>query len=260
MRRKAILVFLVLWLGMISFAKAQTQKPLTNSDIVTMTKQGFDAGLIVKAIESSATDFDVSAQSLIELKDAGVQQPVMEAMLSAQSNKPSASVEAAHGAMNPADAASGDPSKPACNPTGGCLLREGTQVPLKFANAISSKTANEGDPVEFVLDEDLKVGDTVVVPKDAHAIAVVSTAKKAGMMGKPGDLSVQLQYLNAGGSHIRLRGTKGKEGEGRVGATVALTVLFGPIGLIKHGKNVEIGAGTPLTAYIDQDIWLPPVK
>jgi hypothetical protein len=111
-----------------------------------------------------------------------------------------------------------------------------------------------------VLDEDLKVGDTVVVPKDAHAIAVVSTAKKAGMMGKPGDLSVQLQYLNAGGSHIRLRGTKGKEGEGRVGATVALTVLFGPIGLIKHGKNVEIGAGTPLTAYIDQDIWLPPVK
>jgi len=39
-----------------------------------------------------------------------------------------------------------------------------------------------------------------------------------------------------------------------------LTVLFGPIGLIKHGKNVEIPAGTPLTAYVDQDIWLPAVK
>jgi hypothetical protein len=34
---------------------------------------------------------------------------------------------------------------------------------------------------------------------------------------------------------------------------VALTVLFGPIGLIKHGKNVDIPPGTPLTAYVDQD-------
>ncbi len=42
-------------------------------------------------------------------------------------------------------------------------------------------------------------------------------------------------------------------------ATVALTVLFGPIGLIKHGKDVQIPAGTPLTAYVDQEIWLPLV-
>src|ERR1700758_5502445 len=88
MKRKAILSFLVFCLGVITLAYAQTQKALTNSDVVTMTKQGFDAGLIVKAIESSATEFDVSAQALIELRNAGVQQPVMEAMLSAQANKP----------------------------------------------------------------------------------------------------------------------------------------------------------------------------
>jgi hypothetical protein len=41
---------------------------------------------------------------------------------------------------------------------------------------------------------------------------------------------------------------------------VALTVLFGPIGLIKHGKNVEVKAGTPLTAYVDDDVPLDPVK
>jgi hypothetical protein len=41
---------------------------------------------------------------------------------------------------------------------------------------------------------------------------------------------------------------------------VALTVLFGPIGLIKHGKNVDIPAGTPLVAYVDQDTWLSPIK
>jgi hypothetical protein len=41
---------------------------------------------------------------------------------------------------------------------------------------------------------------------------------------------------------------------------VALTVLFGSIGLIKHGKDVDIPPGTPLKAYVDQDIWLPPAK
>ncbi len=241
-------------------ALAQTQKPLTNADVVTMTKNGFAPALIVKAIQSDATGFDVSAQALIDLKNAGVDQSVMEAMLAAQGNKPSAATEAAHGVASPPDTASNDPSKPACTPSGGCLLRDSTQVALKFAANLTSKTANEGDPVEFLLDEDVKAGDTVVVAKGAHAVATVSAAKKAGMMGKPGELSVQLQYLVVGGNHVHLRGTKGREGESKTGATVALTVLFGPIGLIKHGKNVEIPAGTPLTAYVDQDIWLPPVK
>jgi hypothetical protein len=254
------LALLVLCLTVTSVTFAQTEKPLTNADVLTMTKQGFAPGLIVKAIQSSGTSFDVSAETLVELKNAGVDQSVMEAMLAAHGAKPSASVETAHGGASSPDAASSDPSKPGCTPTGGCLLRDSTQVALKFAADITSKTAHEGDPVEFLLDEDVKVGDTVVVAKGAHAVATVSAAKRAGMMGKPGDLSVQLQYLVVGSNHVHLRGTKGREGESKTGATVALTVIFGPIGLIKHGKNVEIPAGTPLTAYVDQDIWLPQVK
>ena len=38
---------------------------------------------------------------------------------------------------------------------------------------------------------------------------------------------------------------------------MALTVLFGPIGLIKHGKNVEIKEGTPLQAYTDEPYEVP---
>ena len=238
---------------------AQTQKPLTNAEIVAMTKQGFEATLIIKDIESSSTSFDISPQALIELKNAGVSQSVMEAMLAAQAKKPSASAEAAHGALA-SEGTPADPSKHGCNANSGCLLRDGEQVTLKFAAELSSKTAQVGDPVEFLLDEDLKVGETVVVPKGAHAVGTVSAAKHAGMLGKPGDLGVQLQHLVAGDNHIRLRGTKGKEGEGKTGTTVALTVLFGPIGLIKHGKDVQLPAGTSLTAYVDQDIWLPPIK
>lgn len=140
------------------------------------------------------------------------------------------------------------------------VLKEGTDVKLKFAQDLTSKTAAEDDPVSMVLDEDLKVGDVTVCKAGAKALATVSHAKKAGMMGKGGELNIRLEYLLVGDTRVRLRGTKGKEGEGKVGAVVALTVLFGPIGLIKHGKNVEVKQGTPLLAYIDRDSEVPPAK
>jgi hypothetical protein len=133
------------------------------------------------------------------------------------------------------------------------VLKEGTEVPLVFATDLNSKTAVDDDTVNMTLAEDLKVGDLIVVKKGAPALATVTNAKKARVMGKAGELSIRLEYLKSDDQRLRLRGSKGKEGEGKVGATVALTVLFGPIGLIKHGKNVDIPPGTPLTAYVDQD-------
>jgi len=152
------------------------------------------------------------------------------------------------------------PSAPAENAPAPVVLKEGTEVSLAFAQDLSSKTAVDDDRVSMTLDDDLKVGDVVVVKKGAPAVATITNAKKAGMIGKAGELSIRLEYLKADESRIRLRGSKGKEGEGKVGTAVALTVLFGPIGLIKHGKNVEIKQGTLLTAYIDQDTPLPPAK
>jgi hypothetical protein len=236
---------------------AQTQKELTNSDIVKMTKQGFEPGLIVKAIESSSTDFDISAQALLDLKNSGVQQSVMEAMLAAQAKKPSSTAEASHDTATPAEHAPVDQSKPVGNANGGYLLREGTQVPLKFASDLSSKTAAEGDPVSFVLAEDIWVGNVVVAAAGAKAVGEVSHVKKAGMMGKGGELNVRLDYLRAGDVKVRLRGTKGREGEDKIGTAVALTVLFGPIGLIKHGKNIDIPEGTALSAFVAADVNLP---
>jgi hypothetical protein len=145
-------------------------------------------------------------------------------------------------------------------PSGKLTLKEGTEVRLKFAEDVSSKTANEGDPVNLVLDEDLKVGDIVVAKAGSKATGEITNAKKAGMMGKAGELNLRLEHLKAGDQRVRLRGSKGKEGEGKTGTAVALTVLFGPIGLIKHGKNVEVKAGTALMAYVDDDVALEPAK
>jgi len=152
------------------------------------------------------------------------------------------------------------PIATAAVPNAKLVLREGEDVKLKFAEDLSSKTADEGDPVNLILAEDLKVGDVVVVKAGAKATGTISHSKKAGMLGRAGELNMRLEHLKADDERVKLRGSKGKEGEGKEGATVALFVLFGPIGLIKHGKNVEIKAGTPLTAYVDQDTEIAPAR
>jgi hypothetical protein len=145
-------------------------------------------------------------------------------------------------------------------PASKLVLKEGTDVNLKFAQDLSSKTAAEDDPVNLVLADDLKIGDVLVAKAGAKAVGTITHSKKAGMMGKPGELNMRLQYLLVGDTRVKLRGTKGKEGQGKEGTAVALTVLFGPIGLIKHGKNVEIKEGTPLQAYTDETYELPASK
>jgi len=149
---------------------------------------------------------------------------------------------------------------PVPDATGKFKLREGEDVSLQFAQDLNSKTATEGDPVALTLTDDLKVGGVVVAKAGSKAFGEVSKAEKSGMMGKAGELSIRLNYLKVGDEKIRLRGTKGKEGASGVTGAVVLTVLFGPIGLIKHGKNVEIKQGQTLHAYVADDISLLPVS
>jgi hypothetical protein len=140
------------------------------------------------------------------------------------------------------------------------VLKDGSDIKLKFAEAVSSKTAADGDTVNLLLDEDLKVGNIVVAKAGSKAVGTVVHAKKAGMMGKGGELNMRLEYLKIGDDRVKIRGSKGREGEGKEGTAVALTVLFGPLGLIKHGKNVDVKEGTPLSAFLDQDYTVPAAK
>ena len=144
--------------------------------------------------------------------------------------------------------------------SGKYMLRDGTDVNLTFAQDLSSKTASEGDPVVLVLADDVKVGDVVVAKAGAKAFGEVTKAEKSGMMGKAGELNLRLNYLKVGDTKIKLRGTKGKEGDSGTTSAVVLTVLFGPIGLIKHGKNVEIKQGQALHAFVGDDIAVVPAS
>ena len=132
-------------------------------------------------------------------------------------------------------------------------LKEGTEVNLKLAQTLSSKTAAVGDSVEMLLDQDLIVDKTLVAKKGSRALATVSNAKKAGMAGKGGELNLRLEYVKAGDTKVKLRGAQAKNGDNKTGATVGLVLAFGALGFLKHGKQAEVKEGTPVKAFVDED-------
>lgn len=55
-------------------------EPITNQDVISLTKAGLDKSIIISKINSSKTKFDLSTDALIQLKQAGVADEVVAAM------------------------------------------------------------------------------------------------------------------------------------------------------------------------------------
>ena len=69
----------------------EARKPITDDDVVSMTKAGLQEQTIVLAIEQGPTAFDTSPPALVALKKAGVSDGILNAMLAASKNNPSTS-------------------------------------------------------------------------------------------------------------------------------------------------------------------------
>jgi len=134
------------------------------------------------------------------------------------------------------------------------VLPDGTEFTVVTTDEINSKTASEGDPLTFKVLEDVKIDGQVVIAKDTLVKGVVANAKKAGMMGKGGSLGIRVESTTTvDNQRLKLRSSKGKEGDDKTGTTVALVVLFGPLGFLKHGKNAKIKPGTEIKVYTDEE-------
>lgn len=150
----------------------------------------------------------------------------------------------------PAFALTRQESKPATE----VVLPDGTEFEVETTEEISSKTAAEGDPLSFKVAEDVKVNGQVVITAGTLVKGVISNAKKAGMMGKGGQLGIRVESTTTvDGQKLKLRSSKGKEGDDKTGTTVALVVLFGPLGFLKHGKNAKIKPGTHIKVFSDEE-------
>ena len=95
MFKPTLLIAVVLLVSVLALSQ-ETKKPLTNADVVTMVKGGLPEDTIVLAIGSSPGNYDTSPQALIALKQQGVSQKLLDAILRSnqtQAMEPSAPEE-----------------------------------------------------------------------------------------------------------------------------------------------------------------------
>jgi len=134
------------------------------------------------------------------------------------------------------------------------VIPDGMEFIVETIDEITSKTAAEGDPLTFKVAEDVRIDGQVVVAKGSLVKGTVGQAKKAGMMGRGGSLGIRVESaMTIDNQKLKLRSTKGKEGDDKTGTTVALVVLFGPLGFLKKGKNAVIKPGTQIKVYTDEE-------
>lgn len=179
-------------------------------------------------------------------------------------------VQEAQAPNKPAPAPAAAPDPGTVKPVAACgfCLEDGTKVSLTLGRELSSAKESTGNRVDFVVSEDVKVKDVLVIPKGSSAYGTIVEAQPRRRMGRAGKLNVRIEEARlADGSRARLRATQENKGKGRQGAMTAgligTGILFfpaAPLFLFIHGKDIVIAKDTPVVAYVDGNTDLDATK
>jgi hypothetical protein len=87
----SVLCFVCLFISWFSTTAIAVDDKLTNSSVIEMHKLGLGDGVVIEKIKASTCDFDTGVDALKKLKDEGIADAVIQAMVAAGSpNKPAA--------------------------------------------------------------------------------------------------------------------------------------------------------------------------
>ena len=143
-------------------------------------------------------------------------------------------------------------------PSGPVTIPQGTLLQLRTSEAVVSKRAKDGEPVQFTVIQDVAFGGVLAIPRGATVHGVVSEVKKvgAGDLAGSSSLTLTLTSLDLGGQNYPLETDAFKvKGPNKAGQTVSNGVggaILGAIigGAIGRGEGAAIGAGAGAAAGI----------
>lgn len=136
-----------------------------------------------------------------------------------------------------------------------------TPLYLRIEEEISSKKNKNGDRFPIAIDEDVRVGATVVIPAGAVGEGEVIHAAKSSVGGKAGELLVTARFVRVGDREIRLRSfSLGAKGRDRSDDSLALSIVAGPLAMFVVGGAMIIPRGTVAGAKTAEQIELPAVQ
>ena len=157
-------------------------------------------------------------------------------------------------------------------PSGPVTIPQGTLLQLRTSEALGSKRAKDGEPVQFTVIRDVAVGGVLALPKGATVHGVVSEVKRVGSgdLGGSSELALRLTSLDLGGQSYPLDSDQFKvKGPSKTGQTVGNAVGGGILGTIigcavGRGVGCAIGAGAGVAAGVGASaassgpgVWIP---
>lgn len=147
---------------------------------------------------------------------------------------------------------------PGSNPPGshnGPRVAEGVPVILVTEDFMKSGETKTGTPVRLHVDKDV-IGPNggILIPAGSHALGEVVKSEGHGLFGKAGKLDFSIKSVEgADGTSVPLRAMRNAAANDSTTGVIIGAVLLSPLILLFNGSNVEVPAGTILTAYVDRD-------
>jgi hypothetical protein len=140
------------------------------------------------------------------------------------------------------------------------VLLKGTPLRLITGALVSSETAQPGDPILLLLDENVLAGDALVARKGSRVKATITSVDQAGQGGKPGVLTFQVQALEAHGVTIPLSAsvTLAAPDLAAQSQRIADPSQVHIAGALPRGEEAQIEPGMPLIATVGADTPLHP--
>ena len=122
----------------------QSQKPITNADVLAMVKNHMAESVVISAIQSSPSKFNTSTSELIRLKKLGVKDNEMNAMIAASSKSsgPAANTPAITEDSGPAVSPAAEPAVSKSRMPKVYIMRGGAsqELPLEKTQLAETKT------------------------------------------------------------------------------------------------------------------------
>lgn len=141
MKQRLIFSSLILMLCLALYSDVVAQgEVMTNDEVISLATAGLSPAIIIGKIRTSKSNFDLSTDSLIKLKKAGVSDDIVAAMLEAKSGKSIAS-------SPPAASDSGDPNDPMSKHSYGIYLyeeRDGVRKMTQLQPNVSAQNRTGG--------------------------------------------------------------------------------------------------------------------
>jgi hypothetical protein len=142
----------------------------------------------------------------------------------------------------------------AVRPAAALTLEGGTSLTLVTGEDVTSTSHREGDQFKLSVLHDVKIGDTVVIPRGTPAMAEITWRTGKGAFGKSGKIEFSLLYIDLNGQRIPLTGDYRQEGEGNTVATGVGIIAVGVFAGFITGKRAKLPAGRELAGRIASSV------